>query len=85
MKKRLDGRISTKGEDDSENFSQLLWTGTSPPRLNCWPVEQRARIKAWQLRYRERWNPSYVLVGWPDEARHGHWAWIPGRQCGTHQ
>lgn len=25
----------------------------------------------------ERWNPSYVLVGWADEARHGHWAWIP--------
>jgi len=25
----------------------------------------------------ERWNPSYVLVGWADDGRHGHWAWIP--------
>jgi hypothetical protein len=25
----------------------------------------------------ERWNPSYVLVAWADDAGHKHWAWVP--------
>ncbi|MFF2029518.1 hypothetical protein [Arthrobacter sp. NPDC058192] len=25
----------------------------------------------------ERWNPSYILVAWGDDADHKHWAWVP--------
>jgi len=28
--------------------------------------------------FAERWNPSNVLVGWVDDGRHSHWAWVPG-------
>jgi len=49
--------------------------GNYPKVLANLPLANGSTVSVYAVA--ERWNPSYVLVGWTDEARHGHWAWIP--------
>jgi len=49
--------------------------GNYPKVIATLPLADGGTVRVYAVA--ERWNPSYILVGWADEARHGHWAWIP--------
>lgn len=52
------------------------WTYGNYPKIRARvPLADGGTVSVYAVA--ERWNPSHVLVGWADDGRHSHWAWIP--------
>jgi len=49
--------------------------GHYPKVMASVPLASGATVDVYAVA--ERWNPSYVLVAWADDAGHKHWAWVP--------
>lgn len=52
------------------------WTYESYPKVRAnLPLADGGTVSVYAVA--QRWNPSHILVGWSDDGRHAHWAWIP--------
>lgn len=52
------------------------WTyGSYPKVLARLPLANGGTVTAYAVA--QRWNPSHIRMGWADDSRHSHWAWIP--------
>jgi len=49
--------------------------GSYPKVLASLPLADGGTVTVYAVA--ERWNPSHILVGWADDGRHAHWAWLP--------
>ncbi len=72
---------------DGVNYEYLMPDPGHPEDIHSWeygkyprimvtlPLAGGATVDVYAVA--DRWNPSHILVSWPDDAGHGHWAWVP--------